>query len=75
MKFIAALRQALPHLSEKELIWRVHFMIGAMAHALCGPPVFPGMDDVDGNYTVRMKRLVAFLTGGFEARAPEHGDI
>jgi hypothetical protein len=63
----------LPDLPEEELMWRVHFMIGAMAHTLCGTPVFPGMD-VDGNYTVRMKRLVAFLSAGFLAAVPEYGE-
>ena len=46
-RFLAALRRALPELPQEELMWRVHFMVGAMAHTMCGAPVFPG--SVDGH--------------------------
>jgi hypothetical protein len=68
-RFLTALRRALPHLPQEELLWRVHFMVGAMAHAMCGTPAFPGTGDMGANYAQRMKRLVAFLTAGFRAPA------
>ena len=70
-KFLAALRRALPGLPQEELMWRVHFMVGAMAHTLCGAPVFPLMTDPLGDFPQRMKRLVTFLGAGF--RAPVAG--
>ena len=35
-RFRAALRDALPGLTEIELIWRTHFAIGVMAHSMVG---------------------------------------
>ena len=69
-RFLAALRRALPDLPQDELMWRVHFMVGAMAHALCGAPAFPGMVDPMTDFPRRMKRLVAFLGAGFRAPVP-----
>jgi len=70
-RFLAALRRAVPDLPQEELMWRVHFMVGAMAHTLCGAPVFPVVGDPMGDFPQRMKRLVAFLGAGF--RAPVAG--
>jgi AcrR family transcriptional regulator len=69
-RFLAALQRALPELPPEELMWRVHFMIGAMAHTMCGDPAYTGMVDWNADYTLRMKRLVSFLTGGFRAGVP-----
>src|SRR5262249_33318744 len=38
--FRSALQRALPDLPKHELLWRLHFMIGAMAHTMCGSPDF-----------------------------------
>jgi AcrR family transcriptional regulator len=69
IRFVSALRRALPGLPEEELLWRVHFMVGAMAHTMCRPPMFPlppeGMADLEP----RMKLLVTFLSAGFRAPA------
>jgi hypothetical protein len=64
-RFLGAMRRALPDLPEEEFYWRLHFMMGAMAHAMCGPPTFhtPASDD----WPSRVARLVAFLSGGFSA--------
>src|SRR5690242_16183444 len=35
-RFMGALHRALPHLPEAEFRWRVRFLLGAMAHAMCG---------------------------------------
>jgi AcrR family transcriptional regulator len=68
-RFLAALRRALPELPQEELMWRVHFMVGAMAHTMCGAPMFPGLGEEPADYSQRMKRLVAFLSAGFRAPA------
>ncbi len=70
-RFLTALKRALPELPQDELMWRVHFMVGAMAHTMCGAPVFPGMMDT-ADFPRRMQRLVAFLSAGF--RAPLSGN-
>jgi AcrR family transcriptional regulator len=69
LRFVAALRRALPALPEEELLWRVHFMVGAMAHAMCRPPIFPQVAKDAANIEPRMKRLVTFLSAGFRAPA------
>jgi AcrR family transcriptional regulator len=63
--FVTALRSAVPHLSEAELGWRVHFMVGAIAFTMAQSP----MVDLAGaaDYHVRIDRLSAFLSGGFAA--------
>lgn len=68
-RFLAALRRALPGLPQEDLMWRVHFMVGAMAHTMCGEPVFTGAMEPNADYALRMKRLVAFLSAGFRAPA------
>src|SRR5262249_10714975 len=65
VRFLAALRRALPALPEQELAWRVHFMIGAMAHAMCVSPALPAATPLD--FPGRIERLIAFLSAGFRA--------
>ena len=36
MRFKQALVRALPHVPEPEIVWRMHFMFGAMSYALAG---------------------------------------
>lgn len=67
-RFLGALRKALPDLPADELLWRVHFMVGAMAHTMCGAPEFPQMIAEPGDFRTRMNRLVTFLSAGFRAR-------
>jgi hypothetical protein len=73
----AALQRALPHLPKRELMWRMHFTIGAMANiagdqhrlelisgGLCNS------HDVEGT----LRRLIPFLAAGL--RAPlENGQL
>jgi AcrR family transcriptional regulator len=68
MRFIAALMRTLPHLGREELLWRVHFMIGAMAHTLTGETVM-NMVDASTDLPTRMRRLVRFLGAAFRAPA------
>jgi len=66
MAFVSALMRAVPHLGREELVWRVHFMIGAMSHTLMGPP-FLTVVGGGGDFSMRMARLVRFLGAGFRA--------
>ena len=66
-KFFAGLRLALPKLPEEELLWRTHFLIGAMAHTMCGQPDSTGKGGVSSSYHERIVRLIGFLDGAFHA--------
>jgi AcrR family transcriptional regulator len=68
-RFLAALRRAVPDLPQEELMWRVHFMVGAMAHTMCGVSIFPGITEGPADYPQRLKRLVTFLSAGFRTPA------
>ena len=72
LRFTTALQAVVPELPAQEFFWRMHFMIGAMAHTmvdthriqflsrgLCDPT------DVDGN----IERLVTFTAAGFRAQS------
>ncbi|MGB9459152.1 MAG: TetR/AcrR family transcriptional regulator [Bryobacteraceae bacterium] len=65
--FMAELRRALPDMPDDELVWRAHFAIGAMAHALTAPPLeLLGRSGPEPPSHVA-RRVVAFLSGGFRA--------
>ena len=70
-RFTPALQRALPDLPPVDFFWRIHFLVGSMAHTmadserlrsisggLCDP------DDTEGT----ISRLVAFLVGGLRAK-------
>ncbi|MCX6632709.1 MAG: TetR/AcrR family transcriptional regulator [Candidatus Solibacter sp.] len=69
LRFVAALRRALPGLPEEELMWRVHFMMGAMSQTMCSAPIFARMAGNPADMEPRMRRLVTFLGAGFRASA------
>lgn len=73
MRFFGALRRALPHLTEQELLWRFEFMLGAMASAMTGKlaALLGGTQDRQG----RVECLVAFVSGGFLARATKVEEV
>lgn len=68
-KFFAAIRQVVPDLPEAEFQWRVQFMMGAMAHTMCGCSV-----PSDG-FEERIAYLVHFLTAGFYAPASRNVEV
>jgi len=70
-RFLGALQKAMPELPEDELLWRVHFMAGAMSHTMCGAPLFPKKLGEPGDFQTRMERLVTFLSAGFRAPVPQ----
>jgi len=66
-RFMAEMRSALPELTEEEMVWRLHFAMGAMAHTLAVPPLgLLGRAGTEGASAV-VSRMVAFLSGGFRA--------
>jgi AcrR family transcriptional regulator len=75
-RFAEAIHQALPDLSRSEIIWRLQFTGGAMAHVLSRahlipdalPDVLPGVPGPPDRQTI-LARLVTFAAAGF--RAPE----
>jgi len=69
-RFTTALARALPELSRAELAWRIHFMIGAVAHTMTGAPVLPPIESETPDFHDRLRRLSAFLAGGFRAALP-----
>jgi len=78
VRFRAALRKALPALPPVELYWRVHFMIGAMAHTLAGVDYLQFVSegqcdpsDVEGT----IRRMVVFLAAGLRAPAGPRGTL
>ena len=67
LRFVAALRRAVPELPQEELMWRVHFMIGAMAHTMHHAPIFRQLTEDTADMGPRMQRLVTFLSAGLRA--------
>lgn len=72
--YLEALRRALPGLSEDELHWRFHFLLGTMVYTMANPGRIQALtqgacDPSDGREVLR--RLVPFLAAGFRAPAIE----
>jgi AcrR family transcriptional regulator len=69
-RFSTALRRALPDLPDEELLWRVHFSVGAVSQALRGchsiPGITGGLCDAS-NAPVVLDRLTRFLSAAFRA--------
>ena len=73
-RFSSAFARALPHLPPRELIWRIHFMVGAMAHTIAGTQMIEAVHgdlldtrDVEGT----VDRLARFACAGLSAPIPE----
>ena len=69
-RFSEALGRALPELPPAEVLWRVHFAIGSMAHTMVGAHKLQALsnglcDPADVEAIV--ERLVAFLSAGMRA--------
>jgi AcrR family transcriptional regulator len=67
-RFLAAAHRAHPDITMVELVWKIHFMMGAMAHTLLArPETYPKL--AQESQSTIAKRLIAFISWGF--RAPE----
>lgn len=72
VRFLAAFRRALPALPAADLFWRVHLMVGGMAHTLASGPLLEaisgGLCDLhDTEEAVR--QMTAFYAAGLRAAA------
>lgn len=70
LRFVQAFQRALPHLGRRELLWRIHFLLGSMCNVLSDPArlhAFSGglcsTDDADEV----LAELSAFLAPGLRA--------
>jgi AcrR family transcriptional regulator len=72
-RFSAALFRALPDVPREEILWRFHFMLGAMAYALAGTDALQIVAGAGGEEdpSAVSRRLMAFLLGGLRAPLPE----
>ncbi len=68
VRFLSSLSRALPGMRQKEMLWKAHFAIGAIAHTLAAPPeTLP--EAGQESPSVVSKMLVAFISCGFRAPA------
>ncbi len=72
-RFMAALYRALPDVPQAEILWRFHFMLGAMSYALTGTDALQLLTDrvADEDPAAIGPRLMSFLLGGLRAPLPE----
>jgi len=71
-RFFRAFHRALPELPIVELMWRMHFMLGAVTHTMSGSRTLHLLSnglcdpkDIEGT----TRRLMTFLLGGFQSPA------
>ena len=76
-RYFKALRRVLPNLPIEDLTWRLHFMIGAMAHTFAVPEKLsiPSSPDIYkiGDADI-MHRLIAFAAAGLRAPVSTHNN-
>jgi AcrR family transcriptional regulator len=73
-RFLSALHQALPDVAAKDLSWKAHFALGAMAHALTVRPDIDPENAAESPMGIAT-RLVAFVSSGFRAPAKLEKEI
>lgn len=74
LRFARALARALPHVSEPEVFWRLHFMVGSMTHTMLHAQLLPALTQGGAGEAgpgAVLERLVAFCTFGVTASAAE----
>lgn len=72
-RFKAALFQSLPEVPREEILWRFHFMLGAMSYAISGADALNIVDKGtldDSDTEALYERLMSFLLGGLRAPIP-----
>ncbi|MBI3150373.1 MAG: TetR/AcrR family transcriptional regulator [Betaproteobacteria bacterium] len=74
-RFKTAFSRALPHLPKKELVWRLHFLMGAMSYTLAGTDALKLIAELNpsesGNDELLLQRLAPFLVAGLQAPLPD----
>ena len=90
-RYKRALFHALPDVPQAEIVWRLHFMLGAMSYAIAGTDVLQvvtgcGLSDLAGENGAQgpgdtalarrlAQRLMPFLLGGLRAPLPQLLDL
>jgi AcrR family transcriptional regulator len=71
-RFLEAFRRSMPETDREELLWRIHFTVGAMAHTLRGAPDLHAAAGQKPAYSAERisESLVEFLAAGFRAPVP-----
>jgi AcrR family transcriptional regulator len=72
-RFKEALFLSLPEVPREEILWRFHFMLGAMSYAISGADALNivAKDSIDASNTEALyERLMSFLLGGLRAPLP-----
>lgn len=74
-RYKAALFRALPEVPREEIVWRLHFMLGAMSYAIAGTDTLRLVTDwqtgaTDDDPEHLLPRLMSFLLGGLRAPLP-----
>lgn len=76
-RFRDAFSRALPQLEPRRLLWRFHFMIGAMVHAAGGgyiaEEITGGLGPADQTEPL-IEELVTFMTAGLPATRDDEGE-
>ena len=74
-RFKDAFARALPQFPKRELSWRLHFLMGALAYTLAGTDPWKLIaalnPDETENDALLLRRLAPFLTAGLQAPLPE----
>lgn len=80
-RYKAALFKALPDVPKAEIVWRFHFMLGAISYAIAGTDALQLVTDwqVNEDEAIQaeklMPRLMSFLLGGLRAPLPTYNDV
>jgi AcrR family transcriptional regulator len=77
MRFESALSGILPELPEEELMWRMHFIVGAMIHTWTSHTDLGRLTGgvcILSDEDTMVKRLVSFCAEGLRAPLPEFGE-
>ncbi|MDB5800043.1 MAG: TetR family transcriptional regulator [Rhodocyclales bacterium] len=71
-RYTVALYAALPDVPKAEIVWRLHFMMGAVSYAISGIDALALLTGhFDDDPALLKPRLTAFLLGGLRAPLPE----
>jgi AcrR family transcriptional regulator len=73
-RFIRAYQRALPDLPKVELLWRLHFAIGALAHTMGAAHLLRVLSDGQcdpSDVESTLKRMEAFMLAGLTAPIPK----
>lgn len=72
-RYKSALFRALPDVPREEIVWRLHFMLGATSHAISGADALNLLKEgslAESNPQALYGRLMSFLLGGLRAPLP-----